>query len=84
MHKETTKDTDKTNWQVFKRQALKEIIDQVDQTNNNTFVVELCLSAFCAFYVFRFWFFKFAALVALTAAAFYIPDGPFNSSESLL
>ncbi|KAK2914566.1 serine incorporator 1 [Channa argus] len=25
-----------------------------------------------------FWFFKFAALVAITVAAFYIPDGPFN------
>ncbi|XP_029005904.1 serine incorporator 3 isoform X2 [Betta splendens] len=27
-----------------------------------------------------FWFFKIAVLVALTVAAFYIPDGPFNST----
>lgn len=32
---------------------------------------------------FRFWFFKFAALVAITVCAFYIPEGPFTYSKNL-
>ena len=35
-------------------------------------------------FVFRFWFFKFAALVAVTVAAFYIPDGPFTYSKNFI
>lgn len=33
--------------------------------------------------VFRFWFFKFVALVAITVGAFNIPDGPFTYSKKL-
>lgn len=29
----------------------------------------------------RFWFFKVAALVAITVGAFYIPDRPFTYSK---
>lgn len=32
---------------------------------------------------FRFWFFKFAALVAITVGAFYIPEGPFTYSKNM-
>lgn len=36
----------------------------------------------CSHFVSRFWFFKFAALVAITVGAFYIPDGPFTYSKN--
>lgn len=33
--------------------------------------------------VFRFWFFKFVALVAIMVGAFYIPDRPFTYGKTL-
>ena len=30
----------------------------------------------------RFWFFKIAAMVAVTTGAFYIPEGPFTRSKN--
>ena len=52
-------------------------------------VLHVCLRTFYCIishesFVCRFWLFKFAALVAVTVGAFYIPDGPFTYSKNFI
>lgn len=48
-------------------------------TDWHCFLWHVCLWSVC-----RFWFFKLAALVAVSVGAFYIPDEPFNYGKNLI